>query len=591
MKGDHWMIGDIGSNWQILTVLGVLICLMLIFDFVRIPAKRRLFRWLSYLLISAGLIGLMIKPKLRTKSNSDYIIVLTDHYSPEILDSLMDAMPNAQVLTKLNNDQKPSDRISESILDIYELIDNHPNVHSLAVLGVGLSDQELTVMPYQYQYFEPGSITQGLIKIRFDQTVIEGKSTTISGYLRGSEGVKILLHEDDVKIDSTEADESGYFELFMTPKVSGQYLYSLSTFGGKDLLDTYPVPIEVIPEVNLNVLIVNQFPVFDTKYLRGHLVKSGHQVVVRSKYSKNKFNYEYYNTEDRSAIDLSAKAMGKYDLLIIDYQSLIRLTKSQIDNLKVMIKQYGLSLLLQNIALEDDISRTPFLQSFSLSEDSSSEFMVSDNIAISGSGVSMSGSHIPIKSVHSERILGGYQWSGLGKIGVLTSQNTYELVLNGNGGLYGALWDDVLDNMKKRSQKPYQLIIEQQIPIVNEPFDITIVNNTNQHVKVKFDKTDIPIRQNYHINSQWSGRHWSDQSGWHSFKLGSDIIVNRYIFEHTDWSSLRRVKQIQNNKQRASMKSSDSNNAINYSYQLASPIVFYLLILMGCAYLWVESKL
>lgn len=131
-------------------------------------------------------------------------------------------------------------------------------------------------------------------------------------------------------------------------KTAGKLVYRLieKDSVGNELSEN-PIPVEVQPNKVFNVLIINDFPTFETKYLKDCLAEMGHKVLIRSKLTSNRYKFEYFNREQVPLSVFSQATLESFDLLIIDSQSLRNLPNSAKNGLEMAINQDGLGVFVQ----------------------------------------------------------------------------------------------------------------------------------------------------------------------------------------------------------------------------------------------------
>ncbi len=575
------------DHWYLLVILLLIIIIVVFIDFLKKDQPRRLLRLLSYLLIGISIAGIILKTKYKTQASKENIILLTDGYHQDILDSLIKINTNAKIY-----DMRSVDGGSyQTVSDLYDLAYQNSNIEQIELLGVGASHYELEELGKYTVNFYPADKVEGIVDIQFDHTVEVEKLATINVTINRKEKSKIILSINKTKLDSMIVSEQDDFSFRITPKVTGLFIYLLEEYIEDSLVGKYPLPVEVVPQQKLKILFINNFPTFDTKHLRRHLTRRGHQVIIRNRYSQQNFNYEYYNTDDKSAINLASARLTSVDVLLIDHQSLLGLSNKELRNVSLMVKEYGLTVLLQNVEKSTNLSRFKLFDGLSVEESNEGEFVLQKGVSVSKSGFVVSKSSIPITSKSSRNPLGGYQYSGIGKVGILSFQNSYELVLDGYQDLYRSVWLDIFEQVAKRHEVGLKIDFEENLPIVDSPLIVHFENNTNQEYQVRVGGLALALKQDVQLPNRWTGKYWASTSGWHSLFVDSTTVSNRYVFNKPDWSSLISHRKIQNTHLLVKQKQQKIKEPVKYTYRKISPVIFYIIFLISIAYLWVEAKL
>src|SRR5690606_13986620 len=117
---------------------------------------------------------------------------------------------------------------------------------------------------------------------------------------------------------------------------------SEGAFVGKE-----PLPVKIVDWKPLNILMVNYFPTFETKYLKNFLVENGHSVLARTQLSTNRFKFEYFNREASPIYQMTPKALEGFDLLVMDVDSYLALGSSARTALEETIREQGTGLFIQ----------------------------------------------------------------------------------------------------------------------------------------------------------------------------------------------------------------------------------------------------
>jgi hypothetical protein len=578
------------EQWHLFVVLTFIITMLISIDLYKNKRERKGLRILSYVLVLVSISGLILKPQYSTVIEADRIIFLTDGYDESTLDSLLQNQPNVKVYSKIS--EKGLNNNYQQVWDIYDLKYLNDNIKHIELLGEGLAPYELEkLIDININYY-PYEIPNGILDLQYERSVELDKTTIIEGTIKSPNETKIILFNNDSRLDSTIADYQGYFSISHTLKATGRFVFQLAVYSGDSLLQDHPLPIEVIPQRKLSVLIVNDFPIFDTKYLRKYLVKSGHEVVIRNRYSQKNFNYEYYNTRDKAVIRLASDQLKNVDLLILDQQSLRGFSAKVLRNIRAMVKEYGLTVLLQNAKKFSNMNQFELFDNLSIDENNETEFVVKKGISISNSEYEVSQPNMPIVSTQSKNSLGGYKYLGIGKVGILSFQNSYELVLNGNQQLYESIWSDIIYQISKRVEKKIVMDFKDEFPIVNSQIEVSLENNTNQKHQVSIDNDKLPMKQDAQLPNLWTSIYWTNNSGWTAMNVNDTDFENyRYVFDENDWSSLISNRKSISNTMFAGITRQQIEETPKYANRELSPMIFYLLFLISIAYLWVETKL
>lgn len=306
----------------------------------------------------------------------------------------------------------------------------------LIVVGDGLNaqqwqkfnDKSLTDLKLS---FYPSSQKLGVVKLNWQKELPLGADVTITGKLqtpeRGSHQYRVSLWQHQQLIESSIINENGYFQLQVTPKVSGLFTYQLAVHQidknisdktsfhndngsgyrqknsrqkstrQKDneqksaevlLKEAYvvePVSFNILEPNKVKVVIKQSSPSFETRQLKQWLSHTGNSVKVFSQISRDKWSQQYHNfsadEKNKSVTNshlLTVKMLEETDWLLLDSRALLNLTENELKVLEAEVYN-GLGLYViadkslmsaqQRVAVESRNLLSAFnVQSIELSE-------------------------------------------------------------------------------------------------------------------------------------------------------------------------------------------------------------------------------
>jgi hypothetical protein len=127
---------------------------------------------------------------------------------------------------------------------------------------------------------------------------------------------------------------------------------------------------------------------------------------------------------------------------------------------------------------------------------------------------------------------------------------------------------------------------------IDQPFAFQIRTSLDNPRVLDQNNLLIPLKQNLTVSELWSGTTYPKEMGWQTLKLEQDstITFNYYVYQPTDWQS---IKSYQNKKAnfRNFQQNSIDKNQIKKAPTAIDPLWFFGLFLFGIASLWLEPKL
>jgi len=301
-------------------------------------ARPRFFIKMLVSIIALGALAMIaLQPNIRKAEKINHTVILSPGYQNSQVDSLKAAHNKLTIVNYI-----PGMDLSNDIQSGQEVF----------VLGQGLKSFDLWQLDKTSVQFLAASQPAGVSRLTYTRKNVIGNDFVIEGeYHQAPKGHQmVLMGPGDTPLDSVELKptDKQRFNLNTQHLVEGKFVYNLiekDSLGQQ--LSSSPLAVHIKAKKKLQILIVNQFPSFETKYLKNFLAASGHRVKVRSQVSKGRYKYEYFNTQQKSNIDFTSKTLNEIDLLIIDASSLQKASKSMIQGLRTAVEEQGMGLFIQ----------------------------------------------------------------------------------------------------------------------------------------------------------------------------------------------------------------------------------------------------
>lgn len=543
--------------------------------------KHRLyFKVLLAFLAISSLILIALKPAIPGDKDSNKLVLLTHGFEKFQLDSLKKAHKKIKQL-----EYEPGQLISKEIRA----------AKNVFILGHGIRQYDLWQLDEIPALFLVGNLPEGVVKLNYEQENFVGDSLVLKGLYANPESGNQLVMQDpagtglDSLVFNTEEKRS--FRLSAELKVEGKYLFSLvekDSFG--EILTSDPVPVKVSKKDPLQILVINSFPTFETRYLKNFLAEAGHRITVRSQITTGRYKYEYFNTNRSSLGSLTEESLGPFDLLIIDAAALRSLPGNQRSAIENSARENGLGVFIQ----ADDA----FFKSPGILADLDFERITATEVSIEH----WPGIKFPIhpytlkddfriQSIHSANnlISTGYKRNGFGRIGTTIFTNTYQLMLDGHTRAYKQLWSQVVENISRKENPAVAWEKNQMIAYKHEPYDFrlrTVLDSVE--VKNKEGNT-IPLMQEVDFPTLWKGTTWPKQSGWNTLQADTTGVFEYYVSNKTHWKALTAFNTFEANK-RYFIRPEIVGQGLR-PLEPINPLWFFGLFLICMGGLWLEPKL
>lgn len=550
------------------------------------PGRKNL-RYLFHLLLVASLMMMALRPQLLSSKGQETTLVLTQGYDTNDLDSLRKVYPSAKIYaTGLDT------------LEYQHLMDLDPESSvNIFVLGWGLEPYESEYLKDCSAVFLPARIDAGIIAIEYPRVIIRNKRIALSGILKCDAAAKLILSSAEGQLDSAAFDAAGIYDFTFAirPRISGRHIYEIElvTEGNEKRIERITVIVQ--PENLLNVLVLNSFPTFESKYLKQLLTEAGHAMTIRNQISKDRFKYEYHNSSARPVLIMGAQSLRDFDVLMIDQRGFQSLSGEKKDVIKQLVYRDGMGLIINGVDNPNKLKEYDLFKGYEFEEVLNENFKIEVfGTQITAPTWAISNSrNIPIWQTANGEIVSAYQLYGLGKVEVMLENHTYELILKGKQKAYSEFWSAHLDLFLSRRHEHDEWQFQNPIPMVNEPLHFFIKTAQTQVPEIRHDSLRIPMLQDIDFAEKWYGTTWPDKSGWN--KLVTENFESEqwfYVFDDNDWQTLRQHEKVKyTHRTLALNKLNTAKKIVPASYKPINPLWFFGLFILSAAFIWLEPKI
>ncbi len=538
--------------------------------------------FVSFLAI-ISLMAIALQPVASTSPKTSKTVLLTKGYNKEQLDSLKRVHKKIEVLPYKVN---------------YPIFDNETVSDSVFLLGYGLESFDFWQLNNRWVQYMPGSEPSGIVRYKYDQRNNVGERIFFTGlYNNPEKGNKLLLEEPGGTIVDSVILKSGRhqkFQLAANLNIKGNYLFSITEKDSLgNLLSKDPVPVVVQEATSLKILVLNNFPTFETKYLKNYLASLGHEMIVKSKITKGRHKFEYFNTEKKRIGVLSKKNLETFDLVIIDATSLRNLGRKSRTALENSIRKNGLGVFIQpnnnffktskNIGSFDFVSdkrEDISLKDFPKNKIPKSVFSFKNEFGI-----------LPIHQDTKDKTISAYKRIGNGRVGTTTLENTYELLLRGNSNVYKQIWSAIIGALSNKNLISSQWQSDITMGFKDQPFEFSLRTSIEKPTVQTMGRYTIPLRRGLSIENLWHGTMHPNTLGWEKLSVQQDstMMFNYFVADTLHWRSQKDYDKIQKNRRYFDQFSSLEEDA--KLLKPINPLWFFFIFLLCIGFLWLEPKI
>jgi hypothetical protein len=578
------------ESWQIAVVLSlcaVLFVWCVVRELRRVPNKRLGLRLgLNFIAILAlALLGL--EPARLHEPLQKKIALLTDPLPPETVDSLMQSK-SFEVFTLNSKNQ------AKHIQDAGFIARHFPK-SEIHLFGQGLNQADLTRLRGHLLVFHQSEPPKGIVELESKPTVVIGESLLVKGLVRGH-FEQLIFKANEITVDSlTNLKGETPFEFSFTPKQLGKLNLSLVLDGKEEKWGAM-----VLPYQPLSILVLQSKPTFEIKYLKNFLTENGYRFAVRMMVGKARYHDEFWNMQSQSLTPLSRKMLSRFDIVMIDWETLSMLTPSERVALESAVLQEGLGLFITELdSLLQLQSSHSFFQSFQLRPQEPREQSVngkhfkSPPITLEGFTIVEDFGTQSLLQDSDGRSVAAFHQKGFGRIAISLVQNAYQWKLAGKPSVYAAYWAHLFSAIAKRASET--AISVPTISIEHEPIEFKIQTVLQIRLVWSYKKnsqeTFVPLRQETLNPTAWHGRYWAKESGWIAFKLNGEKRGWAFVSDENSFEALRqetRRKETLKIIQQNVAQEADETKKIEHDVM---PMLWCALCMMlALGGLWAERK-
>ncbi|MBQ4912951.1 hypothetical protein J8L85_00785 [Maribacter sp. MMG018] len=523
-----------------------------------------------------SLLCIFLRPTIQKKIKGEAVLV-TDGFEKEQLDSLKKAKKRTKYIKYLPG------------MDLSAQLDSVSNV---VVLGYGIRDYDLWQLKNKEVEFLGTKTLKGITELNYGKENTVGNELVVQGrYDRPLVNNRLVLQNSGGSgLDSIVFENNTFenFELKTNLKAEGKYIYKLTEKDstGK-ILNIEPLPVIVRGVEVMKILMVNEFPSFETKYLKNFLAENGHEVVVRSKLTKQKYKFEYFNTDRLPVAPINQENLKKFDVLIMDDLTLLSLSRIEKKAISEGVKEDGLGVFVQ--PGERLFSSSNSMVDFDVKKENKEELSIDwsdrnlEKYPYYFNDTRLKG--VPIEN-YAYTLL-----SGSGRFGTSLLKNTYQLVLEGNNDVFERVWSTIIDRVGKKSKESWSFSSLDDLVYLNEPYKFILNTYEENPGAIHSKGFQIPLKRSLIIKEEWEGITYPEKKGWQYLYSSKDstVMLNYFVLDTTEWKSLSYSKMLKHNK--LFFNDITGQAPIKKFSQELNILWFFIVFILGMGYLWLEPKL
>ncbi len=554
------MMFEYMAEWWVLSIALALLSLLIFWDVLSRSAKGRVWRVLANVLIISSLLGLYVRPYLRSDAEQVKAALVTDSLFSINTDSL----------------RKNGYTIIESFGAYLELKATR-EIEKLVVLGDGLETWELEQVVHPLEYLKPIQQAEGPLEVSANEAMTNTRSS-LSFRIAANDSMNVSLSGAGIETSKQSIDAGNEVVTFeIKPTIAGNLAFELTGVRGEDTLFTELVPMRVIERSGFNTLILTSAPSFEIRFLKNLLRAQGYGVTERLQVSKETFHESFTNLDSRSLSRLSKSLLKDFKVIMLDKKSYDELSYSEQQNVNTMLKKGALGIIwmdeVSNIWLRIRPTQTQIVSLKASQQTVELEKMISSfgndqEITFQGNTIG-----------HLHEV-------GLGNVMLPLVNATYQLQLKGHDALYSDLWNALLQPIVGIELKDADI----QTPgfsRVDEPTEFTFRSRDEKPIYLGTSR--LAIKEKWHQPGVFTATAWPTTKGWNRISMG-EKQYDFFVFGPEDWRA-QKVKQ-KREMTAAFVSVNDTNETQLVKIQKPlSKWIFFSVLVLAFGFLWLEGRL
>ncbi len=586
--------------------------LLLVFLFWKEISRKNkvhlIWRLAASIVAVESLVCLAIPPFYHGKSSINIdkkILLLTDGFSKDSLAKYRSFSPQKTLIYTADKAIFQSLKSSniQFIADLSLWRNTIPAGASLHVLGFGLEEDELQSLNQLPLTFTAPELPSGITKLNWNRRLTAGESFKVQGRFlnQNNNEVKLVLKGLNTNLDSVKigAERSMDFSFSTIPKQSGRAVFQLLA-AGKDTVENETLPVIIEPQKTLKVLMLSASPDFESRFLKNWLAENAYQIAARSTISKNKITTDFTNIGKFPLEKITPSLLGKFDVLVTDATGFSSLSKAEVSAILAQTSAKGMGIIIR----ADSTADASFIrQNFTIyaSDRPQKELNLKLN-EVNETRLKIQSDHpVFIKNqpntqalVQDEaaHLVVNSKLYGSGKLLLSTLNNTFSWQLSGKQSAYSAFWSMLLAKAARKISRKEHVYTENFAG--KNSMTKVFLETADRNATLKINGEKLSLSRNPAIPFLQEAVFWPDRSGWFSISTQNNTADWIYIFENTDWKTLKASEKAEQTQQYARQFRAKQQNVQNRQKDelvLVPPIWFYLLFLFSVTFLWLETKM
>lgn len=509
------------------------------------------------------------------------------------------------------------------LLDTSQLKYREAAIRRLEVLGYGLDQAQWEALAGHPEIVFKAPPINGFNAMRWQRYLTEGEVLRVTGRYGESDDGRVI-HLQLLDPAGNTAAEGRFkpgrpFSLETRVKTRGLLEYTLQALDDGEIRAWQILPLESGAGNDLDIMIVQSAPSFETRQLKDYAAAGGHRVRLNTVTSKGKYIRQSANLPADTDTALSPAALAAQDVLIMDGRAFTGLPTQHKQWLSDAVENgLGLLLLADTSLLNAFGTSTPgLLQGFELSPMDGAEPEVIPHSLTGGdrnwkgpltaaaAQLDVRGGNVLIAGDDGRKLVVS-RATGLGAVGISLIRDSHGWLTAGQRVQWSGYWSLLLSALARQRDDSFLLPApDAGFYRVNQRTALCAMTRGGEPGKVVMDifpngrQTALELKPA--PDTLQSSRHcaffWPQDGGWHRVVLSSDdgTVLDQksvYVFTGDQWLDQQRAERARATRAwaagagnlPATTTDSPANQPLNHFW-------LWLTLVFAASLLWLERKL
>jgi hypothetical protein len=343
-------------------------------------------------------------------------------------------------------------------------------------------------------------------------------------------------------------------------------------------------------------------PDFENKFLKNWLADQGHSVVVKTITSANKFNSSFSNTANTIDNRVTTSFLSQFDVVKADEGWFSASPRSEV----ALVLQAVAANKIGLIVTADSSATIPvFSNLFSLVKAGNSKqqilFKSFDSSLVnqplkmeSSLYIKLTNNTQPVIADQQGNVFAVSALYGSGKLIYTTVTNTFNWSMAGHQDAYSSFWTRLLQKVAPAAPLEEAWSIQPFLPKKDQQVTVQLQTNQPALTIPLVDGAAVYLSNKPYATNTWMGRYWPIKKGWQSLVQTNGEFKWLYAYASGNWKTIDQFDRLQATVRYTLSNKSKTVDPLKKTKKVpvAVPgIYFFLIILLGAAYLWYEKKL